>query len=873
MKQKTKGVISVFLLIIFMSIYMATGLMVDYGRIKMAKATVSMSADQAAESVLSYYDEMLLEMYGLFALDNSNTEKIQEIFETYLTKTLLISGTYSDEHVKQISDSVFAAIEGSKYFDGYNFNIDEIKVDSSYNLSYTDVTKAQILETMKYRAPYEMLTSEDGFLNKLVGIVKIKDIIDAYKEYKEIQKNYSEIEKDYKKLKNEYDEIMKKIDKKLDGGINKKIDDIKKIIKDYDNDLMEYSEDDSSEENTEEQEEKPTKEEVIKHNKEIVDNMIEAIRRETYVNINDITALIPKLEKNIVKYAEFIGKLEEKIKNETNEEKKSVFKSNLIFAKINCGCMIHDKELLEIYKEVSDLIEDSLIYIKNNAYDHVDKLEHFASEADEYMDRIENAMDILYAKQFIFRYKSEEENKKIAENIGKELNDKAKQKFKEMPEWFLNDYTSDKVDFEGAVGYYVSEENIENSEVMPDFDNFSFDAIFNAGEIFINSIGGFLIDSTNNIYINEYIMQNFANVVHQRNMKDKNPPIGIDSDKDNKDAIDNKLADKVYNVSEIEYILTGEEASELSVVEIYGQILGIRILFNTIAIFTDPAKMELAASISGPWAPLLLVGWAVAESTIDVINLQNGYKVMLFKRGNDWTISKGGVVTGIANYGVSEVVSLSMSATDILTEKVKGKINVFLYDIRQKNTGNINEFSEDMAQLTAQIPGFEEHGEELIQDYNNILNTAGDVLQSSLIIKLEELQEKYTLAAGNHIQALGEEKLKGLTEKISNVLPAGMSEAGSTSEIFKIKMGYGDYLRFLLLLKPENEKLENLQKIIQVNMKQNNDKSFTMEKAITNVYSDIKISMKYIFMTKTFIKQSGVEGNRYQLKIMTNKGY
>jgi hypothetical protein len=246
---------------------------------------------------------------------------------------------------------------------------------------------------------------------------------------------------------------------------------------------------------------------------------------------------------------------------------------------------------------------------------------------------------------------------------------------------------------------------------------------------------------------------------------------------------------------------------------------------------------------------------------------------MLFKRGNDWTISKGGIVTGIANYGVSEVVSLSMSVTDILTEKVKGKINVFLYDVRQENVGNINEFSEEMAQLTAQIPGFEEHGEELIQDYNNILNTAGDVLQSSLIIKLEELQEKYTLAAGNHLQTLGEEKLKGLTEKISNVLPAGASEAGNTSEIFKIKLGYGDYLRFLLLLKPENEKLENLQKIIQVNMKQNNDKSFTMEKAITNVYSDIKISMKYIFMTKTFIKQSGVEGNRYQLKIMTNKGY
>ena len=41
----------------------------------------------------------------------------------------------------------------------------------------------------------------------------------------------------------------------------------------------------------------------------------------------------------------------------------------------------------------------------------------------------------------------------------------------------------------------------------------------------------------------------------------------------------------------------------------------------------------------------------------------------------------------------------------------------------------------------------------------------------------------------------------------------------------QVKLGYGDYLRILLLLENETTKLERLQEVIQVNMRQQSNRS------------------------------------------------
>ena len=69
-KKRLTGAISIFLTIIFVSNYALIGLLVDSGRLRMARAVAEGALDNAGASVLSYYNRMLYDLYGLFATDS-----------------------------------------------------------------------------------------------------------------------------------------------------------------------------------------------------------------------------------------------------------------------------------------------------------------------------------------------------------------------------------------------------------------------------------------------------------------------------------------------------------------------------------------------------------------------------------------------------------------------------------------------------------------------------------------------------------------------------------------------------------------------------------------------------------------------------------
>ena len=196
-KKRLTGAISIFLTIIFVSNYALIGLLVDSGRLRMARAVAEGALDNAGASVLSYYNRMLYDLYGLFATDSLTEEDITRLLGDYAEKTL---GTVPVEEsaLTSLVDAVTSAVGGLTGEDGeelptfdlYSFDAEITLVDgASHTLANTEAVEAQIIDHMKYRAPenlFNAATSGDSFLGKLQGLFDLTERMSVTKDKLEL---------------------------------------------------------------------------------------------------------------------------------------------------------------------------------------------------------------------------------------------------------------------------------------------------------------------------------------------------------------------------------------------------------------------------------------------------------------------------------------------------------------------------------------------------------------------------------------------------------------------------------------------------------------------------------------------------------------
>ncbi|MCX7921386.1 MAG: DUF5702 domain-containing protein [Clostridia bacterium] len=169
--QKTKGAISIFLCIVFMAVVMLTGVLVDGSRMRAAETEIKSALDTAAMSELSQYDKILKEFYGLFALADSSPDTLKQEIEASLNKILATElGMKKTEGNEKYYNALKKALVGEKEskppFNLFDYRVENVKVTPLYNLSEPQVTRAQILEHMKYRAPKELA---EQFLDKILA--------------------------------------------------------------------------------------------------------------------------------------------------------------------------------------------------------------------------------------------------------------------------------------------------------------------------------------------------------------------------------------------------------------------------------------------------------------------------------------------------------------------------------------------------------------------------------------------------------------------------------------------------------------------------------------------------------------------------------
>lgn len=194
--KKTRGAISIFLVIILVPMMMVSSLFVDASRVRLAKGVAESANDLTLNTALTDYDTVLKDMYGLFATSQSVDDLFAEL-ENYYRICITSSGVdedEADEYVELLMQHLGMVTEKEPTADVLNMQLADISVEKQKDadLSNAVLLKKQVVEFMKYRAP---INTGLGFLSSLqsfINLSKETDLVDKRKEYYEAQQGVME---------------------------------------------------------------------------------------------------------------------------------------------------------------------------------------------------------------------------------------------------------------------------------------------------------------------------------------------------------------------------------------------------------------------------------------------------------------------------------------------------------------------------------------------------------------------------------------------------------------------------------------------------------------------------------------------------------
>lgn len=205
-----------------------------------------------------------------------------------------------------------------------------------------------------------------------------------------------------------------------------------------------------------------------------------------------------------------------------------------------------------------------------------------------------------------------------------------------------------------------------------------------AANNFLDGVDSIVTKGAENLYIAEYVMQMFS--YYTVDMKDgqsvpEKEIIGLSGYELSKH--------KPYR-AEGEYILWGKSDSRTNVLNTVMMIFGIRMLFNSFFAFTnkeiDTAAMGAAELIAGA-APYLIpvvkvvikLGFAGLETADDILKIQTGYGVSIFKDKSTWATFQTGAHRGDNTKGVtfdySEYLRVFLNVS-LLARKEAGAVGI-----------------------------------------------------------------------------------------------------------------------------------------------------------------------------------------------------
>ena len=163
--RKTKGAISIFLVIVLLPMMTVASVFVDMSRINLAKSMAESAGDLTLNTALTNYDAQMKNLYGLFAT-SQNMDDLMASLEDYYRDSIVAAGVDSaaaDDYVGQIMDYL-KSTTGDDDLMNIQLTGFEVSAPEGGNLGNPAIMKSQIVEFMKYRAPLSLGT---GFLDAL----------------------------------------------------------------------------------------------------------------------------------------------------------------------------------------------------------------------------------------------------------------------------------------------------------------------------------------------------------------------------------------------------------------------------------------------------------------------------------------------------------------------------------------------------------------------------------------------------------------------------------------------------------------------------------------------------------------------------------
>jgi len=188
-----------------------TTVLIDGGRIILARNIVSGAGDMALNAGLTYYNSVLQDTYGLFAI-SKNMDELEKNLEVYFNATLKSGGLYNQGLVKELVDIALSGRGTQEVSDIMKMKLAKgdfsISQATGANLSNANILRAQVLDYMKYRAPAVI---GYGFLEKMNILKSLPAQQKALEDKKDYEKKLKEIQDlclEIYKLSREYEDYL-----------------------------------------------------------------------------------------------------------------------------------------------------------------------------------------------------------------------------------------------------------------------------------------------------------------------------------------------------------------------------------------------------------------------------------------------------------------------------------------------------------------------------------------------------------------------------------------------------------------------------------------------------------------------------------------
>ncbi|HHV99111.1 MAG TPA: hypothetical protein GXX36_05995 [Clostridiaceae bacterium] len=704
-KSNNKGQITVFLCIILMAFIILAGTIVDIARIANGETQAKRAVLSAAKSALSGFDGMLKENYGIFALDGGESSEIKSTVEDYLKRNLMISEdedisgrldiygfkienldvtpilnlTENDtvrnqilqymkyrapkEIIEGIWDRLSVVKEASNISEAYRmrYKVDKLlaKVDkvqqalkknidgdgnpdtfyvNGYNkngvrqeMIYKFAEKAsqycalnkQRNELIAIKAELiekmNNLESEEEISNLAKSIVQMEEVISQL--YSQI--NGAQRERDKILLELQETHTRRFIQPNIESAENvKKIMEMAQEAGEAINQLEKYMSEDFTVEGELSASFKSTCEADIRKLRELTARGGEAgkILECVVQNRAILNAELEKLEKiKITAMSEQDpARLKETILQILGENLHE-YNNNIIYdyeRPVNQGDAADPRK--DLQKNIGKVLKD----------------DSNGDKEQEERDIIQSGIDMeqLPSRRKITSPSFDAEDLQYLKSIA-----------------YADNYSntgssvsgSDEVAYSGNLAGVDAEADFFDEQGM--FAENAFGFLGSMGKM----LGRGLSALRDEIYINEYIMGMFKNSVPALKHDD-----GEREDVD-LSGLNKSLRETFFN-SEVEYILHGNSSESVNKLMTRAQILLIRFGMNTIHVYTDARKRELATAVAtavaGWWtggagipllSNLIMCSWGMGEALIDLKDIMDGKSVPFYKKSGDWKLDIG----------------------------------------------------------------------------------------------------------------------------------------------------------------------------------------------------------------------------------------